>query len=276
MNKSLQDLASNMVTMDDGLSDQLGRIEQASENSDRRRSDELERVNKALQALTTRISAMGEGLATKITTMNESLSSRIDRVEITKRQQVVPVAATSPTVDGSWHKHIIQRKPSLPESRLVVRVLPNGLPKEKRPPTTKLVRDINETLQASAEAHHIRVSSVEWNNMGNAVLVAHIDEPAAELEKYIALFGRLITGEEEFTGREDVWEEAGVEQVEDNWTEQQRWDDKKQEVRKLESGTRRHESMRSQMSSSMSSRSSMSLSESRTRGSESAERRRGP
>lgn len=77
-------------------------------------------------------------------------------------------------------------------SRLVVRIIPNGLPKEARPEEDKLVQDINNALQRHSEARHLRVVSVKWNASGNCILFTRADQTAQELVKYAKTFQQLI------------------------------------------------------------------------------------
>jgi hypothetical protein len=88
-------------------------------------------------------------------------------------------------------------------SRLVIRILPEGIPPNERPDSTTLVKAINEQLSASRDSRNLKVVSVKWNNSGNCVVFTRADQKAADLLKFKDRFIHLIKGQREAVALED-------------------------------------------------------------------------
>ncbi|KAJ7581606.1 hypothetical protein C8J56DRAFT_957828 [Mycena floridula] len=83
----------------------------------------------------------------------------------------------------------------MPETRLVVQVMPNGIPVDKRPDSYAAVLNINRAIQERAGQSGSRpeIVTVKWNTKGNAILSVKEGQCAADLVEYGEPISQLLT-----------------------------------------------------------------------------------
>ncbi|KAK0485343.1 hypothetical protein EDD18DRAFT_1428674 [Armillaria luteobubalina] len=88
-------------------------------------------------------------------------------------------------------------------TRLVVQILPSGIPADERKEPFALVKTINEALQDHDDAKHMVVVSGKYNTNGNVIICTREDQTAVELAKFSHLFTDLIAPGRDVTCRPD-------------------------------------------------------------------------
>ncbi|KAJ7600697.1 hypothetical protein C8J56DRAFT_737117, partial [Mycena floridula] len=87
------------------------------------------------------------------------------------------------------------KKPA-PETRLIVQIIPDGIPVDKRPDSYAAILNINRAIQEIAgqsSGDRPEIVTVKWNTKGNAILSVKEGQRAADLVEYGEPISRLLT-----------------------------------------------------------------------------------
>jgi hypothetical protein len=168
-------------------------------------------------------------VGTRVDQMDNEIKGRLDTLEKKTNGGVprVPTVASTPLDGSAGNRAAAPSQPSLTTkkapsnplsahhpSRLVVQILPNGIPKEQRPDDAVLVADINKSLMQHTASKHLRVVSVKWNGNGNCILFTRADQTAQELAKHAQVFQHLLgKGRKTETRADERWYKIQVNDI---------------------------------------------------------------
>ena len=88
-------------------------------------------------------------------------------------------------------------------SRLVIQILPDGMPEQERQDPPHMVKQINETLMRFEDSQQMRIVSAKWNANGNCVVFTRADQKAEDLIKFQDRFVRIIAQGRQAVARVD-------------------------------------------------------------------------
>ena len=150
-------------------------------------------VHQAVQALQDQMAKMSSSIDKRFQKLEESVVGKSSPATLhdsihNPKNQATAARNTKPKQDNKQDK-IPEPTNSAPTSRhhpsrLVVQVLPDGLPEPERKDPPTMVQQINEALGNHEDSRHMRIVSAKWNANGNCVVFTRADQKAADLIQF--------------------------------------------------------------------------------------------